>query len=217
MRAAFEFGDLDAWLTGWDGIEAVLTADDIPGENRFGVIPQFADQPVFAQGIARFRGEAVAAVVGSSEAMRAFDAADFPVEWRELPAALTPAATRSIAACAVVRISGEKVRSVAASCPESGMMLSLVPAVTRPTVRTTESKASKVRVTIVCSASTISQTTGTGSALRCGVDPCPPRPETVIVTVSAPAINGPGRADQWPRGSSEERRVGKECRSRWAP
>src|SRR5690606_36115604 len=63
-RAAFRFGDLAAWRAGHPGIDLVLTAADIPGSNRFGVIAGFEDQPVFAETEARFRGEAVAAVVG---------------------------------------------------------------------------------------------------------------------------------------------------------
>ena len=63
-RARFSFGDLDAFLAANPGIIRVLTAADIPGRNIFGVIPPFADQPVFATGETRFRGEAVAAIVG---------------------------------------------------------------------------------------------------------------------------------------------------------
>ena len=44
----FSFGDLDAFLAANPGIVRVLTAEDIPGRNIFGVIPPFADQPVFA-------------------------------------------------------------------------------------------------------------------------------------------------------------------------
>ena len=86
-RAAFRFGDLAAYAarTGF----TILTADDIPGRNVFGVIPAFADQPVFAVGEARFRGEAVAAVVGPPDALRGFDQTGFPVDWVELPAVVT--------------------------------------------------------------------------------------------------------------------------------
>lgn len=90
-RAGFVFGDLDGWRAGQDGIEAVLTAADVPGRNVFGVIPAFADQPAFAETVARFRGEAVAAVVGTPETIRAFDPASFPVTWQELAPAMTPA------------------------------------------------------------------------------------------------------------------------------
>ena len=42
------------------------------------MIPRFADQPVFAEVEARFRGEAVAAVVGEAEAVEALDPLNFP-------------------------------------------------------------------------------------------------------------------------------------------
>ncbi len=85
-RARFQFGDLAAFVQENPGIEAVFTAKDVPGKNCYGVIPRFADQPVFAETEARFRGEAVAAVVGEEAAIEALDAAWFPVTWEELPA-----------------------------------------------------------------------------------------------------------------------------------
>ncbi|MDE2790084.1 MAG: molybdopterin-dependent oxidoreductase [Paracoccaceae bacterium] len=85
-RAGFAFGDLDALVAADPGIVAVLTANDIPGVNRFGVIPGFEDQPVFAEAEARFRGEAVAAVVGEPEAMQDFCPENIPVTWDERPA-----------------------------------------------------------------------------------------------------------------------------------
>lgn len=84
-RAGFVFGDYDRWLADRPGITAVLTAQDVPGRNRYGVIPDYADQPVFAESEVRFRGEAVAAVVGTAETMRDFDPDCFPVTWDELP------------------------------------------------------------------------------------------------------------------------------------
>ncbi|MFU1476657.1 molybdopterin-dependent oxidoreductase [Roseovarius sp. C7] len=87
-RAGFQFGDLEAWAETTPGVEAVLTAGDIPGENCFGVIPPFADQPVFAEGEARFRGEAVAAVVLTPEARRDFAPEGFPVTWDDRPAVM---------------------------------------------------------------------------------------------------------------------------------
>ena len=64
-----------------------MTASDIPGRNVFGVIPATVDQPVFAEPDeeVRFRGEAVAMIVGEAEAMTALDMATFPVVWDELP------------------------------------------------------------------------------------------------------------------------------------
>jgi len=91
-RASFRFGDLVAYAAR-TGLAAILTADDIPGRNVFGVIPAFADQPVFAVGETRFRGEAVAAVVGTPGALHGFSQAGFPVDWAELPSvASVPAA-----------------------------------------------------------------------------------------------------------------------------
>ncbi len=84
-RSRFEFGDLRAFACAAPGLEAVLTAKDIEGRNAFGVIPQFVDQPVFAEHETRFKGEAVAAVVGTPEWIAAFDPASFPVTWTELP------------------------------------------------------------------------------------------------------------------------------------
>jgi aldehyde oxidoreductase len=83
-RARFTFGDLDAFVSAHPGVQAVLTAKDVPGEDCYGVIPRFADQPVFAGTEARFRGEAVAALVGEPEALESLDLKDFPVSWEEL-------------------------------------------------------------------------------------------------------------------------------------
>lgn len=85
-RAGFTFGDLESFAA-QNGITSILTAEDIPGRNAFGVIPQFMDQPVFAESTARFRGEAVAAIVAPPDVIARFDPASFPVTWEELPAA----------------------------------------------------------------------------------------------------------------------------------
>ena len=87
-RARFTFGDLRCYLETHAGIHAVFTAKDIPGKNCFGVIPRFADQPVFAEGETRFRGEAVAAVVGEEQAVERLDLEQFPVSWDECRALL---------------------------------------------------------------------------------------------------------------------------------
>jgi aldehyde oxidoreductase len=84
-RARFRFGDLDGFLQAHPGLHRVLTARDVPGVSCYGVIPAFADQPAFAIEEARFRGEAIAAVVGESAAVETLDLASFPVEWEELP------------------------------------------------------------------------------------------------------------------------------------
>ena len=87
-HARVEFGNLADYVERHAGIELVLTAADIAGENAFGVIPAFRDQPVFADGEARFQGEAVAAVVGKEESLRALDQHEFPVTFSELPPAI---------------------------------------------------------------------------------------------------------------------------------
>ncbi len=87
-HARFEFGDIAAYIETHPGVLAVYTHADIPGRNCHGVIPPFADQPVFAVEYSRFRGEAVAVVVGEPDAMLAWDADDFPVVWHVKTAVL---------------------------------------------------------------------------------------------------------------------------------
>ncbi len=89
-HADFVIGETEAFIAAHQGIVAVFTAADIPGENRFGVIPPFADQPALAEGRARFRGEAVALIAGERDAIEALDMDAFPIRWQELPHALTP-------------------------------------------------------------------------------------------------------------------------------
>ncbi|MEM8551922.1 MAG: molybdopterin cofactor-binding domain-containing protein [Pseudomonadota bacterium] len=96
-HAKFRFGDLDAYRRR-HGLVAILTAADIPGRNLFGVIPPFADQPVFAEGIARFRGEAVAAIVAQADTLADLDPQSFPVLWEPLGAVGDPGAAMAEAA-----------------------------------------------------------------------------------------------------------------------
>jgi aldehyde oxidoreductase len=83
-HADFEFGDLDAFAK-THGITTILTAADVTGLNRFGVIPGFVDQPVFAEKTARFRGEAIAAIIATPETIAGFDRNTFPVVYRPHP------------------------------------------------------------------------------------------------------------------------------------
>jgi len=89
-HAHFNLDDCSDFIDAHDGLELILSADDIPGRNCFGVIPQFADQPVFAEGTARYRGEAVAAIVGTSTALEQLNEGDLPVQWEVLPHSLCP-------------------------------------------------------------------------------------------------------------------------------
>ena len=91
-HARFTLGDLAAFKKAHPGICEVFSAHDIAGKNCFGVIPPFADQPVFAERTARFRGEAIAAIAGEPEMIKAFDEADFPVQWHVEPHVLVPEA-----------------------------------------------------------------------------------------------------------------------------
>lgn len=56
------------------GVEAIITADDVPGQMNYGLISQ--DQPVFASDVVRYVGEPVAAVAAldPETARRALDA-----------------------------------------------------------------------------------------------------------------------------------------------
>jgi len=89
-RARFRFGDLEAYRRVHFGIHGIFTARDVPGKNCFGVIPQFSDQPVFAESETRFLGEAVAAVAGERDVVAALDFKEFPVTWEPLPALALP-------------------------------------------------------------------------------------------------------------------------------
>lgn len=97
-HAGFAFGDLEAWVNDCPGIVAVMTHEDVPGLNRFGVIPGFIDQPVFAENAARFRGEAVAAIVATPEALSKFHPDQFPVTWEQRAAVCSVSEARAEAA-----------------------------------------------------------------------------------------------------------------------
>lgn len=82
-HARFTLGDAEGWARS-HGL-TLLTSVNIPGRNLFGTIPAFVDQPVFAVDLVRFKGEAVAALVGPRETLGAMDLSGFPVTWHPLP------------------------------------------------------------------------------------------------------------------------------------
>jgi CO/xanthine dehydrogenase Mo-binding subunit/aerobic-type carbon monoxide dehydrogenase small subunit (CoxS/CutS family) len=84
-HARFRFGDLTRYVDTTSGVIRVFTAADVPS-NGFGIYPHIKDQPVLAAGAARFRGEAVAAVLATREAIDRLDESLFPVEYEALPA-----------------------------------------------------------------------------------------------------------------------------------
>ncbi|MCH7555031.1 MAG: molybdopterin-dependent oxidoreductase [Proteobacteria bacterium] len=76
-RARFTLGRFSPDVT-------LLTSADIPGVNAFGIYPTGKDQPVLAAGAVRFRGEAVAALVGERQAIEAIRDQDLDIEWQPL-------------------------------------------------------------------------------------------------------------------------------------
>ena len=80
-RARFTIGDLAPALAGHPGLERIMLARDVPGENSFGVFPHLKDQPILADGHVRYRGEAIALLVGTKEAVMGFFDRDLPVTW----------------------------------------------------------------------------------------------------------------------------------------
>ncbi len=79
-HASFELGDFDAFRRRWPGIVDVITAADVPN-NAFAIFADLRDQPVLADGVARFRGEAVLAIVGDAEAVLAVPEGEMPVRF----------------------------------------------------------------------------------------------------------------------------------------
>jgi aldehyde oxidoreductase len=71
-HARIEIGDLQAWIDRHPGLAGVVTPRDIK-INRFAIFPDLRDQPALAEGVVRFRGEAVIVVVGEPGAVGALD------------------------------------------------------------------------------------------------------------------------------------------------
>ncbi|MGR6963496.1 xanthine dehydrogenase subunit D [Geodermatophilus sp. URMC 61] len=70
------------------GVSAVLTADDVPGENAFGL--EHADQPVLAADVVRYEGEPVALVAADHPETARRAAARIRVDYEVLPALTDP-------------------------------------------------------------------------------------------------------------------------------
>lgn len=96
FSARFTLGDTADWAAARE--VAVFTAADIPGVNRFSVIPAFQDQPALAESHTRMRGEAVALVAGERDVIEALDLSDFPVEWMPDDPLLDPELARGLSA-----------------------------------------------------------------------------------------------------------------------
>ncbi|HTE36928.1 MAG TPA: molybdopterin cofactor-binding domain-containing protein [Reyranella sp.] len=80
-RARFSIGDLAALRA---RLVAVLTAADVPF-NGYGIYPDVKDQPVLADGLVRYRGEAVLALVGARADVLAIRDQEIPIAWMPEP------------------------------------------------------------------------------------------------------------------------------------
>jgi CO/xanthine dehydrogenase Mo-binding subunit/aerobic-type carbon monoxide dehydrogenase small subunit (CoxS/CutS family) len=90
-HARFTIGDLAPLHAANPGLVRVLVAADVPGQNVYGIYATGKDQPVLADGYARFRGEAVAALVGDAATIARIDDGDLPIDWQPLDPILDPA------------------------------------------------------------------------------------------------------------------------------
>jgi CO/xanthine dehydrogenase Mo-binding subunit/aerobic-type carbon monoxide dehydrogenase small subunit (CoxS/CutS family) len=93
-HASFEIGDLAALLAAHPGIARVLSARDVPS-NGFGIYPHIKDQPVLADGVTRFRGEAVLTLVGTRDAVESVTDDALPIRYTELPPVMGLAAAQA--------------------------------------------------------------------------------------------------------------------------
>ncbi|MCP4379119.1 MAG: molybdopterin-dependent oxidoreductase, partial [bacterium] len=79
--ARFELGDFSKLYRDYPGLEKVLTSADVPGANNFGIYPNLKDQPVLAEGLVRFRGECVLALVGERTTLETINDDELPLKW----------------------------------------------------------------------------------------------------------------------------------------
>ena len=89
-HAHFTIGDCTALHGRYPRLARVLTAADVPGVNGFGIYPDIKDQPVLAPGVARYRGEAVALLVGDEDTVGRLTDDELPIAWEPLPALCDP-------------------------------------------------------------------------------------------------------------------------------
>ncbi len=81
--ARFTIGDLAPLMDRHRGLVRVLSAADVP-MNGFGIYPDIKDQPVLARDLARYRGEAVLALVGPRETVEGIADGDLPIAFEPL-------------------------------------------------------------------------------------------------------------------------------------
>ncbi len=83
--AGFTIGDLTPLYERHPGLVKVLSWADVPGNKCYGIYPDLKDQPVFAHGEVRYRGEAVLALVGERGAIAAINDDEVPIAYQVLP------------------------------------------------------------------------------------------------------------------------------------
>lgn len=83
-HARFTISDPSPLRAAHPGLVRVLTAADVPGQNRYGIYATGKDQPVFADGYVRCLGEAVAALVGDAATIARIDDVELPINWEPL-------------------------------------------------------------------------------------------------------------------------------------
>ena len=76
----------EAWKI--SGVEAIITADDVPGSPTYGLISQ--DQPVFARDVVRYMGEPIAAVAADHPETCRRALAAIKIVFKELPILSNP-------------------------------------------------------------------------------------------------------------------------------
>ncbi len=92
-------GDFSQIVAETDGLQAILTHQNIPF-NRFGIYPVGKDQPVLCDGFARYRGDALVALVGDKNSILNVGLDDLPITFeildpiRSVEAAKAPTALR---------------------------------------------------------------------------------------------------------------------------
>ena len=82
-NATFTLGDFQPLYDKWPGLERVLTAADVPGLNGYGVYPDVKDQPAFADGQVRFKGENVVALIGDYDSVYGIRDEDVPIHYEK--------------------------------------------------------------------------------------------------------------------------------------
>ena len=80
-RATFVLPSPEKIIEENPGLMRILTWQDVPGNNGFGIYPHIKDQPVLAKDQVRYRGEAVAALIGNRNSIEAVTDDDLGIEW----------------------------------------------------------------------------------------------------------------------------------------